>query len=313
MLQNDKIERLSGVFSPVVTPYRSDFSPDEIRLVRQCHWLISNNVGLAIFGTNSEGNSLSVSEKIKLLDFIVSKGVDPKWLMPGSGCCALSDTIELTSHATDLGCGGVLMLPPFYYKEVSEDGLYASYSEVIQKVGSSNLRIYLYHIPPVAQVGITISLIERLLKEYPNIVVGIKDSSNNWNNTKKMLDCNWDDFRIFVGSESFLLANMQHGGSGCISATANVNPSEIFNLFAHWQDAKAVEWQKKLNEIRDTFNNYSVIPALKQCVAHYTNDKNWKRLRPPLMELSDEDSHKLIEELQVLNFSMPGLKEYGAL
>src|SRR5215831_11904000 len=152
-------DRITGVLSPFVTPFKPDLSPDPERFVRQCRWLFSQNVGLAVFGTNSEANSLSTEEKVELLDRLVSAGVDPSRMMPGTGCCALSDSVRLTAHAMKLGCGGVLMLPPFYYKGVPDDGLFRNFAEVIERVGDRRLRIYLYHIPPVSQVGITVALI----------------------------------------------------------------------------------------------------------------------------------------------------------
>ena len=197
--------RFCGVLSPVVTPFKDDLSPDPELLIRQCKWLLSQNVGLAVFGTNSEANSLSVSEKIMLLEHLVNAGVDPKRMMPGTGCCALPDTVELTRHAVQLGCAGTLMLPPFYYKGVSDDGLFRSYAEVIERTGDDRLRIYLYHIPPIAQVSISPDLVERLVTAYPDIVVGMKDSSGDWSNTRAVLQRKLDDFRMFVGSESFLL------------------------------------------------------------------------------------------------------------
>src|SRR5580765_846545 len=150
--------RITGVLSPVVTPFKADLSPDPARFVRQCRWLLSQNVGLAVFGTNSEANSLSVEEKVELLDRLVGAGVDPARMMPGTGCCARPDSVRLTAHAMKLGCGGVLMLPPFYYKGVSDDGLFKNCSQVIERVGDRRLRISLYHIPPVSQVGITVAL-----------------------------------------------------------------------------------------------------------------------------------------------------------
>src|SRR5690606_21994430 len=129
---------------------------------------------------NSEANSMSVAEKIGLLDALIDAGVPGERMMPGTGCCALSDSVELTRAAVERGAGGVLMLPPFYYKGVSDDGLFASYSEVIQRVGDDRLRIYLYHIPQVSQVPISLDLIERLLKAYPGTIAGVKDSSGNW-------------------------------------------------------------------------------------------------------------------------------------
>ena len=131
---------------------------------------------------------MSIDERISLLDALVAAGIDPSRMMPGTGCCSISETVALTAHAVKHGCAGVLMLPPFYYKNVSEEGLYRYFSEVVQRVGDARLRIYLYHIPPVAIVGITPRLVERLLKAYPSAIAGMKDSSGDWNNTKTFLD-----------------------------------------------------------------------------------------------------------------------------
>ncbi|MEE2745728.1 MAG: dihydrodipicolinate synthase family protein [Pseudomonadota bacterium] len=301
-------KRFTGVLAPVVMPYKDDYTPDARLLIKQCEWLLAQNVGLAVFGTNSEGNSLSTEEKINLIDLLVVAGIDPNQMMPGTGCCALSDSIRLTSHAIEAGCGGVLMLPPFFYKNVTDDGLYGSYSEIIQRVGSSKLRLYLYHIPQVANVPISLNLIERLLRDYPNTVVGIKDSSGDWENTKAMLDQKWNNFRVFVGSETFLLKNMLHGGAGCISATANVNPEAIYQAFTNWKSENADKVQAELNKVRDLFVKYPVIPALKQCVAHFSEQPSWKRLRPPLIELNEAQTKALINDLQTINFNMPGIK-----
>src|SRR5512140_940808 len=181
-------QRIKGVLSPVVTPVTADYSPDAERLIRQCKWMLGQSCGLAVFGTNSEANSFSVSERMAVLDALVGSGIDPARMMPGTGCCALSDSVQLSAHAVSLGCAGVLMLPPFYYKNVSDEGLYRHFSEVVQRVGDARLRIYLYHFPAMSQVPITPHLIERLLTAYPNTVVGMKDSSGDWNNTKTMLD-----------------------------------------------------------------------------------------------------------------------------
>jgi len=208
----------------------------------------------------------------------------------------------------------VLMLPPFYYKGVSEDGLYRHFSEVVQRVGDSRLRIYLYHIPPVAVVGITPGLVERLLKAYPNAIAGMKDSSGDWNNTKVFLDgFAKAGFDVFVGSESFLLANMRSGGVGTISATANVNPAAIHKLYTEWQNADADEQQQKLNVTRDAFGKkYLMIGALKQGIAIYADDPAWARVRPPLAELTAAQAQSLAAELKQIGFTMPGLKRAEA-
>jgi 4-hydroxy-tetrahydrodipicolinate synthase len=236
-------QRIYGVLAPVVTPFKVDLARDPERFIKHCQWLLSQDCGLAPFGTTSEANSMSKDERMSLLDALVAAGIDPSRMMPGTGCCSITEAVELTAHAVRHGCAGVLMLPPFYYKDVTEEGLYRYFSEVVQRVGDERLRIYLYHIPPVAVVGITPNLVERLLKAYPGAIAGMKDSSGDWNNTKTFLDefaggnCqSGSDFDVFVGSETFLLANMRNGGVGTISATANVNPAAIDALY---QSAKS--------------------------------------------------------------------------
>ena len=302
-------QRIRGVLSPVVTPFKADLTPDPERFVRQCRWLLSQNVGLAVFGTNSEANSLSVEEKIELLDRLVAAGLDPARMMPGTGHCALTDSVRLTAHAMKLGCGGVLMLPPFYYKGVSDDGLFRSFAEVIERVGESRLRVYVYHIPPVSQVPITTGLVERLLKAYPRQTAGMKDSGGDWKNTQAFLDAfARSGFDVFAGSETFLLQNMRNGGAGCISATANVNPGPIARLFDTWQAADADAQQARLDEIRGTFATFPMIPALKAAIAHYGGDPTWATVRPPLVELTPDQSKALVTELDQRNFTMPGLR-----
>ena len=301
-------QRITGVLSPVVTPFKPDLSPDPDRFVRQCRWLLSQNVGLAVFGTNSEANSLSVDEKIELLDRLVGAGLDPSRMMPGTGHCALPDSVRMTAHAVKLGCAGVLMLPPFYYKGVSDDGLYRSFAEVIDRVGESRLRVYLYHIPPVAQVPITVPLVEKLLKAYPAQIAGMKDSSGDWNNTKSFLDAFAKaGFDVFAGSETFLLRNMRNGGRGCISATANVHPGPIARLHDTWQSADADAQQARLDEIRSVFQKFPMIPALKAAIAHHGGDASWGTVRPPLVDLSAEQAKALMAELDQKRFTMPGL------
>src|SRR5256886_1299193 len=257
--------RIHGVLAPVVIPFKNDLSPDSQRFIAHCQWLLSQNCGLAVFGTNSEANSLSMEERTMLLDELVAAGVDPSRMMPGTGCCSIMETVRLTAQAVDHGCAGVLMLPPFYYKDVTEEGLYCYFSEVVQRVGDARLKIYLYHIPPVAVVGITTGLVERLLAAYPNAIAGMKDSSGDWNNTKTFLDAfAMDGFDAFVGSESFLLANMRNGGVGTISATANVNPAAIYGLYAecarsqtsgirHQTSSGLDALQARLDLVRDVF------------------------------------------------------------
>ncbi|MBU3642249.1 dihydrodipicolinate synthase family protein [Polynucleobacter sp. Fuers-14] len=299
---------LPAVLSPVITPFKADGSPDAPKLLKQCQWLEANGVGQAIFGTNSEANSMSAPQKMSTLTALVEGGLKPEHLMPGTGATSIDATVNMTRHAVNHKCAGVLMLPPFYYKDVTDDGLFAYFSEVIQKVGSAALQIYIYNIPPVTKVNLSLSLLERLAKEYPKTVVGMKDSSGDWSYTESVIKLLAPSgFRVYAGSEVFLMRALRAGGVGCISATANVNPKAIADLAAHWRESNADALQANLDQVRGIFAKYQMIAGMKTAVAHYTKDSEWLRVRPPLMQLSAEQQAQLLSELKAINFSMPGL------
>ena len=298
---------MSGVLAPVVTPFASDLAPDAERFLKHCRWLQDQNCGLAVFGTNSEANSLSVGERTRLLDMLIDQGVNPKRMMPGTGCCSIVDSVTLTKHALAHGVGGVLMLPPFYYKGVSDEGLYRTFAEIIERVGDDRLRIYLYHFPQMSQVPLGIELIGRLREAFPRIIVGMKDSSGELDNLNAVLSA-FPGFGYFAGNETLLLANMRSGGVGCISATANVNPNAIDRLFQNWQTDDADSLQLSVNEVRTAVQQFPLVPALKKIISHYAGDPEWNRLRPPLVELAEADGDKLIAELDALGFEMQGIR-----
>ncbi|MBC7435118.1 MAG: dihydrodipicolinate synthase family protein [Bdellovibrionales bacterium] len=298
--------RLQGVFSPVLTPFKPDYSPDPDRFIRHCRWLLDQEVGLSVFGTNSEANSMSVSEKQRLLDALLEAGIPPGRLMPGTGCCALPDSIELTKRAVQAGVGGCLMLPPFYYKGVSDEGLYRAFASVIDAVADERLRIYLYHIPPVSSTPISRGLVARLLKSYPTIVAGMKDSSGDWNNTRAMIEeFGPQGFDVFAGSESFLLANLRAGGPGCITATANVNPTKIVQLYKSWRNADADDQQKALDATRAAFAQFPMVAAMKAAIAWKTGRQDWAVVRPPLVDLDAPQRQTLQATLDKVAFTMP--------
>jgi 4-hydroxy-tetrahydrodipicolinate synthase len=299
--------RLAGVIAPALTPFGAHYAPDVDRFARHCQGLLRAGCsGLAVFGTTGEGNSLSLAEKLELLEALVERGVPPELLMPGTGCCALSDSLELTRRAQALGCGGVLMLPPFYYKGVSEDGLYRAYAEVIERVGSERLHLYLYHIPALSQVPIPFGLIERLLERFPGELAGIKDSSGDWSHTQALLERFADRrFDVFVGSEEFLLENLRAGGKGCITATANIQARALDELFRGWRGTGAEPLQGRITRIRRIIERRPAIPALKAVLAHCAGDAQWRTLRPPLVELSPEQEKELLADLEAAGFALP--------
>ena len=179
---------------------------------------------------------------------------------------------------------------------------------MIERVGDSQLRIYLYHIPPVAQVPISLALIERLLKAYPSTIAGVKDSSGDWNNTRAMLEqFQSPGFDVFAGSEAFLLATLRAGGAGCITATANINPGPLARLAREWQHSDADGQQAALNSVRAIMQQFVMIPALKATIANYSGDPAWATVRPPLVELDDAQRAALAQALRSAGFTMPGL------
>jgi len=288
----------AGVLVPAITPFDARLEPDPGLFLKTCHWLLAQGAhGLAVFGTTSEANSLSLSERKRLLEGLAAGGIDPTLLLPGTGQCALPDAVELTKHAVSLGCGGVLMLPPFYYKPVSVDGLFAFYSEVIERVGSQDLGLWLYHIPQMTGVGIPHDLIERLISRYPDTVLGIKDSSGDWANTEAMLN-RFPGFRVFPSSEGVVLKALRLGAAGCITASGNINAAAIRNLIDNWQSPEAEELQKPVAEVRNIFSSYPLIPAAKAVLSTVLAEPGLATLRPPLTPLTDAQTTELLGRLK---------------
>ena len=294
----------AGVLPPVLTPFDAELAPDAARFVAHCRWLLAQGASaLAPFGTTGEANSLSADERMALLEAAVEGGVEAALMMPGTGCCALTDSVRLSRHAVEAGCAAVLMLPPFFYKGIGDDGLFRSIAEVIERVGHSRLKVTLYHIPPQAQLGFSLPLIERLITAYPDTVVGLKDSSGDWSNTKAVIDA-FPGFATFSGSEVFLLDNLRAGGAGCITATGNVNVAAIRALYDHWRDADADARQQAITAARETIQARPMIPALKAIVAAHHDDPSWARVRPPMLDLPAAAARDLLAALRNLDFAL---------
>ena len=273
---------LSGVLAPVLTPFDAKLDVDVPRFVAHCRTLLSEGcTALAVFGTTSEANSLSVEERERLLIALLEAGVPPEKLLPGTGCTALPDTVRLTRAAVRAGCAGVLVLPPFYYKNVSDDGVFRSFAAVIDRVADPRLRVFLYHIPQVSQVPLTLEVIRRLREAYGEVIAGLKDSGREFANTRSILE-GVPGLSVFSGSEKFLLQNLRAGGAGCITATANVNAPMIVKAWLERTD----DAQAGIDEVRSFFEQFPMIPALKAELARRTGDPSWRIVRPPLVELT---------------------------
>jgi 4-hydroxy-tetrahydrodipicolinate synthase len=275
---------------------RADLSVDRAAYAAHCRRLLDEGChGLAIFGTTGEANSLSIAERAAAWEGLVADGIPADALLPGTGACALPDAVDLARSALDVGAPGVLALPPFYYKGVSDDGLFRFFAELIERVGDARLRLFLYHIPPMAQVGFTPELIGRLLEAYPGVVVGTKDSAGDATRIERLCT-EFPDLTVFAGSERFLLDTLRWGGDGCISATVNVTAAQsrrVYDLWAAGDDAADAE-QASLTATRTFLEGFPPIPALKAIIRDRTGEDVWANVRPPLVALDDEQARAVV-------------------
>ena len=305
-MQPLKLDRPAGVFAAVLTPFDRTGAPDSAMLALHCRWLLANGCdGLSILGTTGEGNSLSVDERIALLERLVSDGIPARVLLPGTGCCAVPDTVRLTERAVRLGVAGVLMLPPFYYKNVSDDGLFGAFAQVIERIGDGRLRVYLYHFPQMTGVPFTPALIERLLARYPQTIAGMKDSSGDLANMTGAA-ARFPGFDVFCGSDEALLPLLRAGGAGCITGVVNVAAVLAAEVYAAWRgdDPQSAERaQAKLTAVRERFLAYPLSAALKEIMARHTGRSSWRLLRPPLVPLSESEAEALALALDALGFA----------
>jgi 4-hydroxy-tetrahydrodipicolinate synthase len=284
-----------GVNAAVLTPMKADLSPDLDRLARRCAHLFThgcNNIGL--LGTTGEANSFGIAERLAIFEGMVERGVPAERLLPGTGTTAITDSVLLTRRAAELGCRGVLMLPPFYYKNPSDDGLFAYFSEVINRVGG-NIRVYLYHFPQQSAVPFSLSLIGRMLKAFPGVLKGVKDSSGDFANSSSMVkEFGAEGFEVYVGYDNALLDILKIGGAGCITAAANMTSEVNAAVVAHWKEKAGEEAQVLLSALRKVLTTAPTIPALRALVAREEVDPAWLTMRPPHMPLSAEASAKFL-------------------
>lgn len=296
---SDQARLFRGVLAPALTPFTPDLEPDRAAFVAFCAWLLEQGAnGLAVFGTTSEANSLSIAERMSLLEHLVANNIPGRVLMPGTGACNLPEAVQLTRGALDVGAGGVLVLPPFYYKNVPEDGVFAYYAEIIERIGRQDLRLFLYHIPQMSGVAITPTLIARLRDAYGNVIAGLKDSSGIWDNVALLLR-EFPDLAIFPASEKFLLSGLRLGAAGCISATANFQAGNIRKLIDLPDGDDRSRLDVEIGRIRSVFEGYPLVPALKAAAAGLFRRESWRIVRPPLRELDADRRRELLGALGI--------------
>lgn len=295
-----------GVNAAVLTPMHDDLSVDVPGMAAHCRWLLGNGCdGLGILGTTGEANSLGVSERLAVMEALVEAGIPAARLMPGTGTPAITDTVLLTRKAAELGCPGVLVLPPFFYKNPSDDGLFATFSEMINRVGDGPA-IYLYHFPQQSAVPFSLGLIGRLLKAFPGRVRGVKDSSGDFANSSAMArEFGRDGFEVYVGYDDGLLGILDAGGAGCITAAANVGSAVSARVVAGHGTPAGGQAQETLTAIRRAVTTVPLIPGLKALMARHTDNTAWHAIRPPHLRLDDAQAVRLFTAFDACAVTLP--------
>ena len=298
---------LSGVWSAAVTPLNNDLTVNLAAMVAHHKWLLANGCnGVAVLGTTGEANSFSVRERLDVIAAAAASGIAKEQLLIGTGCCAPTDTIELTRAALDAGFNQVLMLPPFYYKGVSDDGLFAAFDHVIQQLADDRLAIVIYDFPLMTGLDMSVDLLVRLNKAYPKTVVGVKDSSGNWPAMQAVIEA-IPGFRTFAGTEQYLLADLQAGGAGCITATGNATSNLCQAVYVAHQagdTAGAKAAQEIATATRLMLQAHGAVPAMKELMAQNSGNPAWRNMRPPIMPLSAEGVAALDKACQDMGFRL---------
>lgn len=299
-----------GVFAASVTPLHRTGAPDADALAAHATWLLDHGCdGVLLFGTTGEGLSFTVRERIDALDAVLDAGLPPERLLVGTSALPPPDAVRLTQHATQQDVGGVLVLPPFHFRDVSERGVEGFFSYLIDGVDDDRLRLYLYHYPQLTGVGIGFATIQRLVDAYPGQIAGLKDSGGEWDHMDALCD-DFPDLQIFAGTEHFLLPVLEADGAGCISATANLTaPLAARVRDAHALGADASALQDDLTSMRSALSAFSFVPALKQVLAWRHDDPAWTRVRPPVATLPDDDRAALRTVMQRLEQTVGTLPE----
>lgn len=285
-----------GVYAAVLTPMHADLTCNHRKLAAHCFAMIEQGcTGITLFGTTGEGPSFSLTERVEALNRLIHAGFDPKKIILANGSSGIWDTVELGREALKQGCAAVLVAPPSFYKNVTERGVLTFYREIIQKIEDPNLRILLYHIPQLSGVPISLGIIEALRKEFPEIVIGIKESEGNLSFTQKIVE-DFPDFKVFVGKERQIIESVHRGGSGTICGIANLYPELICSLYHQGKQANSPN-PPNIDAVFKALNGIPFIPAAKVLMKRREGDI-WHSVRPPLVPLDTIQSELFISALR---------------
>jgi len=286
---------IRGLWCATLTPLTADGDVDRSRFAAHIHRLFAQGVdGVAPFGTTGEGQSFSVAERMGALDGLLAADVPAARLVAATGCAALPDTVALSRHALGAGVARSLVLPPFFFKDLSNDAVYGYFAKLIDTVADPRMRVYLYHIPQFSGVAVAPDVVARLAADYPGVIAGVKDSAGDWSNTAALLE-RVPHLSILVGHEPFLPRLMRAGGAGTICGVANVYPREVLALLAA---GVAPEDEARVVAFIDILFRYPFLPAFKAIVAEQVGDDGWRTVRVPQNALSEPQRIALLDQLR---------------
>ena len=284
-----------GLWCATLTPLDASGGVDHGMMVTHAKSLLSRGVdGVAPFGTTGEGQSFSLAERRAGVDALLAAGIPREKVVAATGCAALPETIALTRHGVESGCAACLVLPPFFWKDASDDGLFAWYAQVIEAVGDSRLRIYLYHIPQVSGTPLSVALIARLAAAFPGIIAGVKDSAGDWSNTQALLAA-VPQLAILVGHEPHLPRLLRAGGAGTICGVANLFPDLVRALLL--PTVTPADEQRVVEFIEIAFRQ-PFLAGFKAILAEQTRNAAWQAVRAPLVPLAAESRRTLLGALR---------------
>jgi 4-hydroxy-tetrahydrodipicolinate synthase len=288
-----------GIWPALLTPLDPDLNIDHARFAAHARSLLDAGCGgVTPFGTTGEGPSFTVAERRAAVDALVAGGVPPARILVSTSCAALPETIELTRHALEIGAHGCLMLPPFFLKGVTDQGIIDAYRHVIDRVADSRLRLYLYHIPQVAGVGLSHHVIATLRELYPQTIVGIKDSACDTAHSLALAAAFMPPITVYVGYEPDLPELGRRGSTGAVSGLANFMPRLVHRLVAQPDSPGAPQDLARVKRILDILGGYALMPALKGIMSLHTGDLPWLRVRPPLVALNDAELQALGQKMR---------------
>ena len=305
------MHKINGIYSAALTPINDDLSINKNLYLEHCQYLMKQgHDGLAIFGTTGEANSFSIKEKCDTIDFLLSNNLDSNLLIPGTGSSSVEDAIQLTKFAEKNKSRAVLLLPPFYYKNVSDEGIINYFRKIIETVGSSDFHYLLYNIPQTTSVVLNFNIIETLLKLYPNNIVGIKDSSGNIDSMLKTVKY-FQDLALFCGHDSLVLKVCKRGGAGAITAGTNIAGRLLSFIINNINKEKEIEdfnsYQALLEQIRETITLEEPISVMKAYFSIINKNPDWNKVMPPLKSLDNPSNNKTIIRLIELTNKMDEL------